>query len=112
MSLTYDEVRHALAGERRPCAFVDLDAFDRNLNRHLAILKPRKTPMRLATKSLRVPALITRAMQQEGTSGLMCFDIDEAGDARSRRKGTTTARRLPDAPASSPHSRSRRDGAT
>jgi D-serine deaminase-like pyridoxal phosphate-dependent protein len=76
--LTYDEVRNTLAGEKLPCAFVDLDAFDRNLGRHLAILKPRKTPMRLATKSLRVPALIARAMQREGTRGLMCFDIDEA----------------------------------
>jgi len=76
--LTYDEVRHALEGEKLPCAFVDLDAFDRNLGRHLAILKPRKTPMRLATKSVRVPALIGRAMQQEGTRGLMCFEVDEA----------------------------------
>jgi D-serine deaminase-like pyridoxal phosphate-dependent protein len=78
MALSYDEVRSALAGEKLPCAFVDLDAFDRNLARHLAILKPRKTPMRLATKSVRVPSLIARAMQQEGTRGLMCFDVDEA----------------------------------
>jgi D-serine deaminase-like pyridoxal phosphate-dependent protein len=78
MALTYEEVRHALEGEKLPCAFVDLDAFDRNLARHLAILKPRKTPMRLATKSVRVPALIARAMQREGTRGLMCFDVDEA----------------------------------
>jgi len=76
--LTYDEVRHALEGEKLPCAFVDLDAFDRNLARHLAILAPRKTPMRLATKSVRVPSLIARVMQQEGTRGLMCFDVDEA----------------------------------
>ncbi|HEY2369301.1 MAG TPA: alanine racemase, partial [Polyangiaceae bacterium] len=78
MALSYDEVRQALAGEKLPCAFVDLDAFDRNLARHLAILKPRKTPMRLATKSVRVPSLIARAMQQEGTRGLMCFDVNEA----------------------------------
>lgn len=78
MSLAYDEIREALGGESLPCAFVDLDAFDRNLARHLAILRPRKTPLRLATKSIRVPALIARVLQHEGTRGLMCFDVDEA----------------------------------
>lgn len=78
MALTYDEVRAALEGEKLPCAFVDLDAFDRNLERHLAILRPRGTPMRLATKSVRVPALIRRVLQHEGVHGLMCFDVDEA----------------------------------
>jgi D-serine deaminase-like pyridoxal phosphate-dependent protein len=76
--LTYEEIRTALDGEALPCAFVDLDAFDRNLDRHLAILRPRETPLRIATKSVRVPALIRRAMLQEGTRGLMCFDVDEA----------------------------------
>ena len=78
MTLTYDAVRTILAGERLPCAFVDLDAFDRNLERHLAILRPRKTPMRLATKSVRVPSLIRRAVDREGVRGLMCFDVSEA----------------------------------
>lgn len=78
MTLTYEQARDALAGEKLPCAFVDLDAFDRNVERHLAILRPRKTPLRVATKSIRVPALIRRVLQQEGTRGLMCFDVDEA----------------------------------
>ncbi len=71
-------MRAALAGEKLPCAFVDLDAFDRNVDRHLAILRPRKTPLRVATKSIRVLALINRVLQQEGTRGCMCFDVDEA----------------------------------
>lgn len=78
MALTYDEIRGALDGAKLPAAFVDLDAFDRNLERHLAILRPRGTPMRLATKSVRVPALIRRATAREGVRGLMCFDVDEA----------------------------------
>src|SRR5512135_1092901 len=78
MSLTYEEMRSALEGEKLPCVVVDLDAFDRNLGRHLAILKPRGTPMRLATKSVRVPALIRRVLQHAGGHGLMCFDVDEA----------------------------------
>ncbi len=78
MTLSYEEIRTAIESEKLPCAFVDLDAFDRNLERHLAILRPRKTPMRLATKSVRVPALIRRALQKDGVRGLMCFDVDEA----------------------------------
>jgi D-serine deaminase-like pyridoxal phosphate-dependent protein len=78
VALTYEEIRGALDGARLPCAFVDLDAFDRNLERHLAILRPRGTPMRLATKSVRVPALIRRALAKDGVKGLMCFDVDEA----------------------------------
>ncbi len=78
MSLTDEEMRSALEGEKLPCVVVDLDAFDRNLGRHLAILKPRGTPMRLATKSVRVPALIRRVLQHDGVHGLMCFDVDEA----------------------------------
>ena len=78
VALTYEEIRNALDGTKLPCAFVDLDAFDRNLERHLAILRPRGTPLRLATKSVRVPALIRRALSREGVRGLMCFDVDEA----------------------------------
>jgi D-serine deaminase-like pyridoxal phosphate-dependent protein len=78
MPLSYDAARAALQGETLPCAFVDLDAFDRNLERHLAILRPRSTPLRLATKSVRVPALIRRALEHAGVRGLMCFDVSEA----------------------------------
>ena len=79
MPLTYDQIRSALEGERMPCIVVDLDAFDRNLARHLAILAPRGTPLRLATKSVRVPALIQRVQSRAGSDGrgLMCFDVDE-----------------------------------
>ncbi len=77
-AVKYEEIREALAGEKLPCAFVDLDAFDRNVERHLAILRPRKTPLRVATKSIRVPSLIRRVIQQDGARGLMCFDVDEA----------------------------------
>lgn len=78
MALGYEQIRAAIDGEKLPCAVVDLDAFDRNLERQLAILRPRKTPMRLATKSVRVPALIRRVLQKDGVRGLMCFDVDEA----------------------------------
>jgi D-serine deaminase-like pyridoxal phosphate-dependent protein len=77
-SLGYDAIRAMLEGETLPCVIVDRDAFDRNLERHLAILRPRGTPMRLATKSVRVPSLIRRVLAQDGVRGLMCFDVSEA----------------------------------
>ncbi len=80
MGLSYEDVCEALRGEKLPCLFVDLDAFDRNLDRHLAMLRPRGTPLRIASKSVRVPALLRRALDRsEGLArGLLCYDVDEA----------------------------------
>ena len=66
-----------LLEERLPAAFVDLDAFDRNVA-HVAELAGEQ-PVRVATKSLRVPALIRRVMDSSETyRGLMCFTVEEA----------------------------------
>lgn len=73
-------LRTAIRGERLPLVVVDLDAFDRNLDRMLALLRPRSTWLRLASKSVRVPALLRRAAARGAplTRGLMCFAVDEA----------------------------------
>jgi D-serine deaminase-like pyridoxal phosphate-dependent protein len=78
--MTASHVARAIAGEPLPLLAVDVGAFDRNLDRMLAVLAPRGTPLRLATKSVRVPALLRRALQRGGASmrGLMCFAVDEA----------------------------------
>lgn len=67
----------ALEGERLPALVIDLDAFDRNLDRVLALTK---LPLRIATKSLRVPALIRRLVERGGDAmrGLMAFSVEEA----------------------------------
>jgi len=66
-----------LQDERLPAAFVDLDAFDRNAA-HVAELAGG-LPVRVATKSLRVPALIRRALDSSAAyRGLMCFAVEEA----------------------------------
>jgi D-serine deaminase-like pyridoxal phosphate-dependent protein len=69
------------AAARLPSVVIDLDAFDRNLAAVEGYLAraPRPLGMRLATKSLRVPALIRRALDRGGVwQGLMCFSIEEA----------------------------------
>lgn len=66
----------AIAGERRPCAVVDLDAFDANLDRLLEPLGERS--LRVASKSLRIPALIGRVLEHPGAVGVLCYHAEEA----------------------------------
>jgi len=67
----------AVEGRPRPCALVDLWAFDRNLGRLLAPLGPGQT-LRVASKSLRVPALVRRALEAERVEGVLAFHVREA----------------------------------
>jgi D-serine deaminase-like pyridoxal phosphate-dependent protein len=59
-----------------PTVVVDLDAFDRNA----ADLCRRAggTPIRLATKSVRVPALMQRALGRPGFAGVLAYTLAEA----------------------------------
>ncbi|MCC6217296.1 MAG: alanine racemase [Polyangiaceae bacterium] len=84
--LDYRQLREALSGERLPAAFVDLDAFDRNLTRVLAALRGRDTPLRPATKSLRVAHLLRRLVDRgEGlVRGMLCYSCEEAEHLASR----------------------------
>jgi D-serine deaminase-like pyridoxal phosphate-dependent protein len=59
-----------------PTVVVDLDAFDANA-RDLA-RRAAGMPIRVASKSLRVPALITRALAAPGFSGILTYSLREA----------------------------------
>jgi D-serine deaminase-like pyridoxal phosphate-dependent protein len=76
---TWDQIRAALAGQSLPLGLVDLDAFDANVDTLLRVTAPRST-LRVATKSLRVPALIRRVVERGGARvrGLMPFHAREA----------------------------------
>jgi len=68
-----------LQGERLPAAVVDLDAFDRNVSELAKLAGARGHRLRLATKSVRVPALIRRALDHGAPyQGLMCYSAAEA----------------------------------
>lgn len=75
---SYEQLRRAVSGARLPAAVLDLDAFDANLEAHLALATRAGLPLRLATKSIRVVALLRRALQRPGTRGLMCYSTHEA----------------------------------
>lgn len=69
--------RAAFAGRHGPFGFVDLDAFDRNA----AALARRShgKPIRLASKSVRVPELLERALNSSPVyQGVLRFSVREA----------------------------------
>lgn len=59
-----------------PIAVVDLDAFDANAAD--LVRRAGGKPVRVASKSLRVPALIARALATDGFSGVLGYTLDEA----------------------------------
>lgn len=83
MASSHVQLAFPLAGALRdrplPLAFVDVAAFDHNLARLLLPAGLHGKRVRLATKSLRCPALIERAMQRSGglIHGLMTFTARE-----------------------------------
>ena len=80
--LDYDGWRRVLDGAQLPAVVVDIDAFDRNLDRQAELAAQHGLPLRLATKSVRVPALLRRALERGGTRtrGLLCYAAAEAED--------------------------------
>lgn len=59
-----------------PVFVVDLDAFDANATD--LVRRAAGTPIRLASKSVRVPALITRALARDGIQGVLAYTLREA----------------------------------
>ena len=59
-----------------PTMVVDLDAFDANAAD--LVRRAGGTPIRVATKSLRVPALVARALAADGFSGVLGYSLREA----------------------------------
>lgn len=74
------DLLRAIASQRLPCAVLDLSAFDRNLDRQRALARAHGLPLRLATKSVRAPALLRRCLARGGSDlrGLLCFSVAEA----------------------------------
>ena len=70
------DLRLALSGISAPTAVIDLAAFDSNLD---ALAKrARGLPIRVATKSLRTPAAIERALDHPAYSGVLAYSVPEA----------------------------------
>ena len=74
---TYQRLKQAIAGEPLPTALVDLDAVDRNFDRLLASAQGKR--LRIASKSVRCPALLRYLVDRGGASivGLMTYTAAE-----------------------------------
>lgn len=59
-----------------PIAVVDLDAFDANADD--LVRRAGGKPLRVASKSLRVPALLERALAHDGFAGVLAYTLAEA----------------------------------
>lgn len=59
-----------------PTVVVDLDAFDANASD--LVRRAGGKPIRVATKSLRVPALVSRALERDGFEGVLTYALREA----------------------------------
>nr|WP_241680642.1 alanine racemase [Pseudactinotalea suaedae] len=68
--------QEATAGIPGPVAVVDLESFEANARDLLA--RAQGTPVRVASKSLRVRALIDKALASPGFAGVMAFSLAEA----------------------------------
>jgi D-serine deaminase-like pyridoxal phosphate-dependent protein len=60
----------------RPVVIVDLDAFDANADD--LVRRAAGKPVRVASKSVRVPALLRRALDHDGFRGVLAFTLAEA----------------------------------
>ncbi|KQW43154.1 alanine racemase [Nocardioides sp. Root1257] len=59
-----------------PVFVVDLDAFDANADD--LVRRANDLPIRVASKSLRIPALVERALAHDGFHGVLAFTLREA----------------------------------
>lgn len=74
----YARYRRAIEGEALPVAIVDLDAFERNVERILEPVRRSGKSLRPATKSIRVPSLLRRLVDRGAPiRGLMTYAARE-----------------------------------
>src|SRR6478736_10238807 len=71
-----DHWARATAGLPAPLVAVDLDAFDANADD--LVRRAGGLPIRVASKSLRIPALVERALAHDGFHGVLAFTLREA----------------------------------
>lgn len=80
MNDLYQRYRHALGDEPLPCAAVDLDALERNVDTLVAPARRAGKTLRVATKSVRSVELLRRIVARGGEAvrGVMAYAPAEA----------------------------------
>jgi D-serine deaminase-like pyridoxal phosphate-dependent protein len=74
--IQYHRLERATAALAPPFVAVDLDAFDANAAD--MVRRARPTPIRVASKSVRVPALLRRVLAVDGYQGILSLTLPEA----------------------------------
>jgi len=75
----YDAWKNLIEGKELPLMMVDLKMFDHNLKLLGDTIKNTGKHIRIATKSLRIPELISRVLNKGFPfKGLMCYTVKEA----------------------------------
>ncbi len=75
--MNYADFKKLLANEALPCAIVDLDAVMANLDVALERLGPPPLTVRVASKSVRLPAVLDRLLAHPRVQGLMTYSAAE-----------------------------------
>jgi D-serine deaminase-like pyridoxal phosphate-dependent protein len=76
----YARLKHAIAGQRLPLALVDLDALEANVDALAEKVRGSGKRLRVASKSIRAPALLRRVLERLGpelAGGVMTYDAAE-----------------------------------
>ncbi len=78
--MAWSDLVAAISSEPLPLAVLDRAAFDRNVERFRALARASGVPIRLATKSLRAPYLIERALARGAPelAGVLSYSVREA----------------------------------
>jgi D-serine deaminase-like pyridoxal phosphate-dependent protein len=74
---TYEELNEILKDEMCPCAFLDLESFDENVEWFDSEIEKLGKKIRIGTKSIRVPELTIRALKKPNIDGLFIFHPNE-----------------------------------
>ena len=76
----YARLSAAVADEPKPCAIVDLDAFEANIDRHVDVVRAAGKTLRPASKSVRCVDLLRRIATRGGdvVRGTMTYAVTEA----------------------------------
>jgi D-serine deaminase-like pyridoxal phosphate-dependent protein len=77
--MTWQRYKRALDGVALPAALIDLDALERNAAKLYAPLEGTSKTLRVATKSIRCPAVVERVLAAGGAraGGLMTYSAEE-----------------------------------
>ena len=76
----YEKLKELVKNEPLPAMIVDLDCLDENISRISDLVSASGKKIRIASKSVRVPALLKYIQEKGGPhfQGIMCYSVPEA----------------------------------